>query len=270
VLSERNAGQENTNNNTQTASNDQTTATDPNTKTEVSSREEAAPKTDQGCRDPKIREKHWLEYATVIFAGLAFITACFAAGFSWYQGWVGRDMEQRRLRAYVHPTQISATINDYNFVNVALAYKNFGSTPAFRLADYTCIAVRERKMTTTGVVDLGPTDLPESYLKKIVQPNSLIPPQNTGNKNAAAWCDKATSEKPFLSVNTPLSPDERAAIRSGASALYMYGEISYRDAFGYDRITKFRTFTNDSIAASSPGRVIYSAEGNCADDDCPR
>jgi hypothetical protein len=34
------------------------------------------------------------------------VTACFAAGFAWYQGWVARDTEKRQVRAYAFPMPI--------------------------------------------------------------------------------------------------------------------------------------------------------------------
>jgi hypothetical protein len=46
--------------------------------------------------------RHWLEYAAVALAGLAFIASSFAAGFSGWQAWILSDTAERQLRAYVY------------------------------------------------------------------------------------------------------------------------------------------------------------------------
>jgi hypothetical protein len=44
----------------------------------------------------------------------------------------------------------------------------------------------------------------------------------------------------MLFAPNPLTPQEISELRAGKSAVYVYGEIRYRDAFHKDRVTKYR------------------------------
>ena len=70
-----------------------------------------------------------------------------------------------------------------------------------------------------------------------------------------------------MSSNTPLTSDESAALKASTSALYLYGEVFYIDAFGHSRVTRYRTLTNDQLALGS-NQNIQDTEGNCVDEDC--
>lgn len=48
------------------------------------------------------QEKHWLEYATGVFAFVAAIGGILAAVFSGVQAWISNDSEKRQLRPYVN------------------------------------------------------------------------------------------------------------------------------------------------------------------------
>ena len=41
-----------------------------------------------------------------------------------------------------------------------------------------------------------------------------------------------------MSSNTPLTSDESAALKASTSALYLYGEVFYIDAFGHSHVTR--------------------------------
>jgi hypothetical protein len=116
------------------------------------------------------KSKKWeigLLIGTLIAAG----TAAYYTRKQWR---TADDQERRSLRAYVLPDKISVMIDhpSANFVTIQVLFKNFGLTPAIHVRDYACVAVRKRSTTTD--VDVSPKDLPESYLKKIVVPNTVI------------------------------------------------------------------------------------------------
>ncbi len=61
-------------------------------------------------------------------------------------------------------------------------------------------------------------------------PKSSIPPGGVTTKNVN-WA-------------APLTADEIVGLRGGTLAIYVFGEIRYRDAFRRNRITKYRQFHN--------------------------
>jgi hypothetical protein len=152
----------------------------PNAQTILSSTKVIEAKASRESRKSCSGDKHWLDYVTAIFAFLAAIGGIFAAIFTGKQARIASDTEQRQFRAYVHPTEIGIVIDDPGHVTVHVRYRNFGQTPAFRMGDYTCIAVRQQSGAVAGQIDL-----PDSYLKRIVRPTSILPPQDSVVKSAA-------------------------------------------------------------------------------------
>jgi len=201
-----------------------------------------------------------------MLAGTLLATG-FAAYFTGKQWNTAFDTERRQLRAYVNISKIGALIDpNTGLASIQVVYENFGQTPATQVKDYAWIAIRQRNLKFNAV-DTPPNDLKASYLKNLISAKSVIAPSDTATKNGAAWCDRASTEQQIFSTNTPLSAKEREELKAGTSLLYLYGEISYRDAFGHDRVTRYQTFTNDGIARGSD-HVVFSTEGNCIDDDC--
>lgn len=221
-------------------------------------------KADQGATADN--QRHWIDYAATIAAAAAAFAAACAAGVGFYQASISWDTEQRQLRAYVNPTMFSILTNaTTNFVTVHVVLKNFGQTPARHVTQYSCLAIRPHKVVNG--IDVSPTDLPVSYLYALITTKGVIPPLDTVNVFNPVWCDKASVEKPLLSNNTPLTSAESAALKASTSALYLYGEVSYVDAFGHPHITRYRVLTNDQLALGS-NQNIQDTEGNCVDEDC--
>jgi hypothetical protein len=59
----------------------------------------------------------------------------------------------------------------------------------------------------------------------------------------------------------PLTTGERARIRAGTAAIYVYGEMDYTDAFGESRYTKYRFFSNDTYGLAE-GKTGDTGQGN--------
>jgi hypothetical protein len=76
-------------------------ASNPSSNTSNSRPEISQPKTNANAKESSESDKHWLDYATAIFAFIAAVGAIFAAIFSGWQASVAEDTEKRQLRAYV-------------------------------------------------------------------------------------------------------------------------------------------------------------------------
>src|SRR5215469_13123930 len=83
---------------------------------------------------PRKEPRHWLDYATVVFIGLSFLTTSIAAGFVGWQASIARDTEIRQLRPYIHivPGTWSSTEKPDGSVTIEATPKIrvFGQTPA--------------------------------------------------------------------------------------------------------------------------------------------
>jgi hypothetical protein len=61
-------------------------------------------------------------------------------------------------------------------------------------------------------------------------------------------------------ISAPLTPEQEDDIRNGKSAIYVHGEVTYRDAFAVQRFTKFRLFCTREWLDS--GRFAACPDGN--------
>jgi hypothetical protein len=96
--------------------------------------------------------------------------------------------------------------------------KNTGETPAFKVMRWGYICFREFPL-----IAALPTRLP------IVAspPTTILGPGQSVTK--------------LLELNPPLTAAQINDLRNGTGAVYVYGEITYVDAFGENRFTHYRT-----------------------------
>ena len=142
---------------------------------------------------------------------------------------------ERRLRAYVAVETIS--INEvfaggtpYTEVRI----KNFGQTPAYK---FSCL----------GGITLGTSfDILPPATGSIITPQSGLPPTATVVHKDGA--------------RRPLKPEEIAALTTGAQTLWVYGIITYRDAFGIDRFTNYRFMIGGGVGIHNT--MCTCEEGN--------
>ena len=145
----------------------------------------------------------------VVIAGCALILTS-------YQIWTIRDNAQRQLRAYILVDNKHIKIdNSSNQIGIQIDIKNFGLTPARNVSNWVCVAIREFPLASK---------LNDYPTEKVVSKSTLAP-QGLIFRHGAAFCDD-----PGLNVRA-LTSDERAAIKKGQKAIYVYGEIHYDDAF---------------------------------------
>lgn len=65
----------------------------------------------------------------------------------------------------------------------------------------------------------------------------------------------------MLQIIPPLRSEENAAIRAASMAIYVFGEVRYKDIFEKERLTKFRCFYGGDRMRQA-GALAYEIEGN--------
>jgi hypothetical protein len=154
------------------------------------------------------------------------------------------DTAERQLRAYMvledgeivhvsHPVQVPAA---------NLIARNTGETPAHRVIVQAKIAVAEYPLSG----ELPPVTPAAHPALSVIGRNGII--------NIP------------LALGAPLTQGELALMRFGKVAIYVYGHVTYSDAFGHDRTTHFRLMHHPlSGRIGSDKTFIFCEQGNEAD-----
>ncbi|MGH9316177.1 MAG: hypothetical protein ACRD1P_03595 [Thermoanaerobaculia bacterium] len=175
----------------------------------------------------------WLAVATVV---LAVATVALAV-FSLCQAVIMSRTARRQLRAYVFVTTAEiGEIDDPQNVHASVSIKNSGQTPAYDLISRGAIDIRESPLKG----DLSPRDRDAAMSKSALGPGEVL------GKHLGA---------------RPLTPDERGAVRSGTQAIYVYGEVLYKDAFGKRRYSRYR-FMHAGTAPVRNRQLVVCEKGN--------
>jgi hypothetical protein len=152
----------------------------------------------------------------------------------------GRRSSERQLRAYVgvEVSRKDTPIFDPNKnITVILKITNRGSTPAYKLKIASFIQIHKVPLTETlrGVPDTA---------------HSITLGPSASTKTMAVFM-------------RPLTEGEKTAILDENSSIYIWGKITYTDAFGSDRFTGWKmewAFRSDGTHA-----IVSCADGNEAD-----
>jgi hypothetical protein len=204
--------------------------------------EDASPRTqvdNSGSGEPK----HWIEYAILLFVVVSAIATGTAAYYARQQWFTATDTEQRQLRAYVFPTSANAiNVNSSQPAEGNIGLKNSGQTPAYRLSARTVISVREFPLQSPL------PDPQSSYATSVLGPG-------------AGYTLSAHNRR-------PLTSSEIQAIQGGTKAIYVYGDVTYTDAFGSCWVSKFRLFYGGNLSDSPNGEMHYDEQGN-EETECP-
>jgi hypothetical protein len=158
---------------------------------------------------------------------------------------------RRQLRAYVTvksgslwegttltPPQPART----NVPGAALWIENGGQTPAYKVRSWINIAVIFKRDENNGALNVP--RIPEEYS------NTLGPGVGFSK---SIWFDR------------PLAANEITDIAAGARAIYVYGRVEYRDAFGKKRFTDFRLHYNGQFPPVPDAILFFGERGNDAD-----
>jgi hypothetical protein len=181
--------------------------------------------------------RHWLEYGVFVFVVFTAIATATAAWYTRREWKSSVDNGHRQLRAYIFPDQANLVWQTVNPMVAEIIIKNSGQTPAYRLSTATAVMVGDNPLQGDLQV---PAMLPN---------HTVVPP--AGNY--------------ALSVPLPqlLTADQLKAVQKGTQAIYAVGEISYEDAFGECRMTRYRFFySGPGTDNGSKVALSYLDEGN--------
>lgn len=140
---------------------------------------------------------------------------------------------ERQLRAYVfldpaNELTIARRPSSVETFEVAINVKNTGLTPAYKVVGYCW-------------THLGGWPLPEDF-------NFAGPLTSEPDTHTILAAGAVTSF--HTGTSRPLTSEELQSLQSGALRLYMYGHVTYVDAFGKARVT---TFCRASTAEGASG-----------------
>jgi len=182
--------------------------------------------------------KHWIEYGVFAFVVITAIATATAAWYTRRESETAAENGRRQLRAYVFPDQANLIWEGTAKPTLAeIVIKNSGQTPAYRLSTVTAVVLGDFPLQ--GDLHLAP--MPDNH--------TVVPP--------------TASYSLSVPMAQPLTGDQLKAIQKGTQAIYAFGEISYVDAFGECRITRYR-FYYSGAGGDIGSRVglTYLDEGN--------
>ena len=159
-----------------------------------------------------------------------------------------RDTAHRQLRAYVLVWAAQIKFKNLNAPEVQVHFKNFGQTPAYQLHGWISIWIGE-------------------YPLKISLPQ---PPSDFRKGTETLGPSRSTMFT--ASKNPAVSAQFVPLLGTARGTIFIYGEVSYIDAFGHSRKTRYRlmhggsepahTFTKDGILTAL---LKPDTEGNESD-----
>jgi hypothetical protein len=148
---------------------------------------------------------------------------------------------RRQLRAYVLIS--SAQIHDFGIEHpprVEVIIKNSGQTPAFDLLSWGGMIIE--KFPLNIELALPPPDIKQSQTA-----------QGPGDSSSHS-----------ITAGRPLTKIETDVVIAGGMAIYVFGEIKYKDIFKTERSTRFRMMYGGGGGAAPDGALTFCEEGNDA------
>jgi len=182
------------------------------------------------------------------FSDSAFVTAlatvllAFITGGVVLVGYRQIQTSRAQLRAYVF--MVAAKVNKFGFdqiPEVLVVIKNSGQTPAYDMVSWT--GVLAQPFPFKGEFERPGPDFP-------IARGTLGPGAETHM---------------IVPTKRAFTADETKMIRDGKAALFVFGEVTYRDAFKKTHATKYRYFFGGSAGARESGAMNMDLNGNDAD-----
>jgi hypothetical protein len=158
---------------------------------------------------------------------------------------IAEASERRQLRAYVFIED--SELRKFGSTEAPegdVIIKNYGRTPASAMTVW--VAVKGADDFTKVSFPRAPADLPITRMA-------------FGPGGEMHW------PAPF---SRALNQAEIDSIKQGKGALFIYGEIRYRDAFDCSHFTKFRLIYGGNAGARPEGDMAIANDGNETDRNC--
>jgi hypothetical protein len=203
------------------------------------------PATPPTTAERKRERKHPLDIGTFIFAVVAAVATAAAAIFAYQQGEISRDTERRQLRAYVTVDEVDIVKFDQSQpVQAHLVLKNTGQTPAYNISAITLIQ----------------PNLPSAHSNRSLDGLTL--------KRTRGVLGTGGVLQMYPAISRTLSDEEYYYVKNGAGEIDIFGEVTYTDAFGTLRCTRY-SFSYVGSDGSHPDKLVTPTEdGNDADEKC--
>ncbi|MGY4237261.1 hypothetical protein ACVIIW_006208 [Bradyrhizobium sp. USDA 4449] len=186
-----------------------------------------------------------VSFATLLFVGAYTVITIFM----WC---TQRDTEYRQLRAYVLSQHVKVFIsNTAPNLKIELVFKNYGSTPAYRLRGWHCVVVNRFENDADGAltIETNEANFPEPPFSDNTAPARTVAPQEIRNVLHPGFCGRSGMNGRVMTT------EELASIQSGKAAIYLYGELRY----GYPHVTHYR------LVGPGDGPTFNTKEGNESD-----
>jgi hypothetical protein len=179
-----------------------------------------------------------LDDPLTMLTGVLAICAFLSVWLVLFQLLDARRFSKRQLRAYVFVAEVEIIGIGTDAVRAAVTIRNTGQTPAY---DVTVSTAANADVTTFSPTPVGPDSS-----------RFVLGPDGLGRRD--------------ISLHSIIgTPSALAAITNGNSALYVWGEILYRDAFGKRRHTRFRHMNRGVANWPSDNKMTVCPKGNDAD-----
>jgi hypothetical protein len=179
-----------------------------------------------------------LARATALLALATFSLASIA----WIQLLHNDDTAKRQLRAYISVD--GATVSRFGDTVVPpeahVIFKNSGQTPAYEVRGW--IAIKMAEFPFNGTFEEFGT----------LQPFSSV-------------IGSGGSVHGIGATKRSLSNDENKSVNDGTGAIFVWGELTYQDAFKAPHYTRFRMFFGGSAGVRADGLMMATKDGNDTD-----
>lgn len=197
----------------------------------------------------KLGEPAWATVAATIFIAAFTGTLWWSTHRLWKAGEIHSE---RQLRAYILVSEgrVFADHGMNRFFNISVGshpsskfqFKNFGQTPAYDLQILTEIVLEKWPLNPTKLL---PIDFNKGRSSEILGPGGVRDQSYT-----------APDGRPVL------TNEDITGLMNGSLAIFVYGEMHYKDAFGKDRITKYRYFTGGPMNLAGGMTLTAHYDGN--------
>jgi hypothetical protein len=181
-----------------------------------------------------------LAFLTLVLAGATLFL--YLATRSLVRG--AEDTAERQLRAYVSVDKARVIgVNGSQQPKAHVVIKNYGQTPAYELLHWTGMEVETWPHPDNFDFVLG------TLAKHTLGPGAFI----------HGYQDRFLKGPPRA-----LTTEQHAGLRDKSMALYVFGEIRYKDAFRKTRFTKYKMMIGGPVGMDESGALVTCEEGNDA------